>query len=491
MRDVMDDDDELLREYLARQSDRAFAELVGRHIDLVYSTACRIVRDANLAKDVTQAVFIQLARKARTIRSGHALPGWLYRVTRCQAANAVRDDRTRREREMEAMNMNSPEEESVATWHSILPHLDDAMRTLPAADQDALVLHFFEGRSWRDVGAALALSEDTAQKRASRALDKLRMYFQRRGIVASTVILGSAIAANAVHAAPAGLSSSVAAATLATAAPASTLSCLLESLLMKKAISAALLLALTGAVTLPFLLANADDAMASEPIMDPAPPRGLVLHYTFDNPATGGKIIDTSGSGNDGWVVGAAWKHDRRRGGVYQFHPPNQYIDVPNDASLNPSNLTLAAWIKTSGRGDTWRRIFDKSWTNGYALSIGGGYTRGNHYLGCAVIEIARTGLANSDLPVTDGQWHHVAVTYNGSEEAMYVDGVHQHRVAHWLGAVPTNSYNLTIGMNRVDPNPKYNEVGSSFDGLMDEAMIFNRALSPAEIERLFESQRK
>ncbi|HEU5396880.1 MAG TPA: sigma-70 family RNA polymerase sigma factor, partial [Verrucomicrobiae bacterium] len=357
------DDDQLLSEFVARQSETAFAELVARHIDLVYSTACRIVRDASLAKDVSQAVFLQLARKARTIRSGHALPGWLYRVTRCQAANAVRNDRTRREREREAMTMNSQTGDVVTTWNSILPHLDNAMNTLSAADQNALVLHFFEGRSWRDVGAALALSEDTAQKRASRALDKLRAYFQRRGIVASAALLGSAIAANAVHAAPAGLAATAASAAQA-AAPLSLLSLLWESLLMKKTLALALLLALSSTLIIPFLLAETDNAMASTPIMDPAPTRGLVLHYPFDNPVTGGKIIDTSGSGNDGWVVGASWKRDRHRGGVFQFSPPNQYIDVPNDVSLNPSNLTLAAWIKTSNHGETWRRIFDKSWTN-------------------------------------------------------------------------------------------------------------------------------
>ena len=86
-----------------------------------------MVQEATLAEDVTQTVFIQLARKAATIRSGNALPGWLYRVTRYQAVNALRKDRTRRRRETEAMNMSQIDAESSATWESLAPHIEDAM----------------------------------------------------------------------------------------------------------------------------------------------------------------------------------------------------------------------------------------------------------------------------------------------------------------------------------------------------------------------------
>jgi hypothetical protein len=92
---------------------------------------------------------------------------------------------------------------------------------------------------------------------------------------------------------------------------------------------------------------------------------------------------------------------------------------------------------------------------------------------------------------VTDGQWHHLAVTYNGAVEIFYVDGVPQKHLAWWQGRVPANSHDLTIGINLVDPNPQYNEVGASFDGLMDEPMMFNRGLLAEEIKSLFDSQRK
>jgi RNA polymerase sigma factor (sigma-70 family) len=488
-------DDELLQEYLARRSEKAFAELVTRHVNLVYSTAVRIVQDAALAKDVAQNVFILLARKAGTISSGHALPGWLYRVARCQAVNAVRDERVRREREMEAMNMKSGEENPTALWESIRPDLDKAMSTLSAADQNAVVLRFFEGRSWREIGGALALNEDAAQKRVSRALDKLRNYFQRRDLVTSSALVGSAIAANAVQATPAGLALTWAATAYASGAHSFSLLTLIQTLLMKKTTYAVLSAVLTAAITIPILMAKAQPQPRTS-VTKANLQQGLALHYTFDREPVAGQIPDASSAGNNGQVVGAQWKSDPQRGGVFQFSPPGQYIRVPNNDSLNSSNLTLAAWIKTSNRGDTWRRIFDKSFTNGFALSIGGGHGIGNTLQGKAVAEFGmavnnKKGFVRSDKAVTDGEWHHLAVTYNGTEQILYVNGVQQQRVAYWQGGVPANSFDLTIGMNLVDPNPAFNEVNASFDGLIDEPMIYNRALSSDEIKFLFESQRK
>ncbi|HEY3762820.1 MAG TPA: sigma-70 family RNA polymerase sigma factor [Verrucomicrobiae bacterium] len=491
------DDQELLSQYVDQQSEKAFADLVTRHIDLVYSTALRIVRDPGLAKDVTQSVFIQLAQKAPSIRSGHALPGWLYRVASSQAVNAVRNERTRREREMEAMTMKSPEPDTNAAWKAILPHLDDAMRTLKATEQNAIVLRFFEGRSWREVGDALSLNEDTAQKRVSRALDKLRIHFQRRGVVLSAVTIASIISANAAHAAPVGLASTVASASFATGAGSFSLSTYIHALIMKKTLAVLLFVVLAAAVITPVVVLKArksQSGLSVAGISGASVRQGLILDYKFDHGVEDGQITDASSAGNNGQIVGAQVISDPQRGSVIQFSPPNQYILVPNNPSLNSSNITLAAWIKTSNHGDTWRRVFDKNWTDGFALSISGGHTA-KPTPGMATLEIcqdAKDYAVRSDHPVTDGQWHQVAVTYDGAEEVLYVDGVAQKRgIKWWHGSVPSNSHDLTIGINLIDPNLKFNEVGASFDGLMDEPMMFNRALSANEIKFLFNSQRK
>ena len=86
------DDVERWREYAARDSQAAFEQIVDRHINLVYSTALRQVHDPQLAQEVTQAAFILLARKARSIRKGTILSGWLFKTARFAALQAVRNE---------------------------------------------------------------------------------------------------------------------------------------------------------------------------------------------------------------------------------------------------------------------------------------------------------------------------------------------------------------------------------------------------------------
>ncbi len=486
------DDRELLRDYVDRRSEGAFAELVGRHINLVYSTALRIVRDSDLAEDVSQSVFIQLARKAPTIRSGDALAGWLYRVTRCQAANAVRDDRSRRERETEAMNMTRTDVESSDGWQSILPHLDEAMSALDDEDQDAVLQRFFLGRSWREVGAAIAISEDAAQKRVSRALDKLRKSLIRQGLTVSSGALGLAIAANAVHAAPSGLAAAVTTASLigaggigGTAVAATTL----NTLLMKKTIvSIVAAVAVIAAVT-PIAISKFRQARANAPVTEKSLRRGLVLHMTFDRDETGtGRITDSSGSDNHGRPSGVSWTTDGKKGGAYEFTADGNEIVIANNKSVNPKQLTLASWIKTSFTDDKWRRIFDKSYSQGYALSIAGDWQQ-NKWRGLVSMEMGPgTHFILTKTIVTDGQWHHVVTTFDGTVEVLYVDGRPQSRL-QWQssGDAGATDFNLVIGCNR--SNLTENDLGVSFRGLIDEPMMWNRALSEKEVAFLYESQ--
>ncbi|HWX21845.1 MAG TPA: LamG-like jellyroll fold domain-containing protein, partial [Candidatus Binatia bacterium] len=220
---------------------------------------------------------------------------------------------------------------------------------------------------------------------------------------------------------------------------------------------------------------------------------GLVLYFSFDQPPENGVVRDESGLGNDGHVVGAQWTPQGRRAGAFQFDPTNSYIRVPNNDSLNPSRITLAAWIKTSRGGQLWRRIFDKDCSNGIALSVRGEFTPGQHRQGKLALEVGvgsgpgrGEAEVDSDGPVNDGLWHHVVTTCDGDEARCYVDGKLQASVAHWQSALPRNSFDLTIGINLANPNPRFDDIGTSFDGVMDEVMIFNRALSADEVRQLY-----
>jgi RNA polymerase sigma factor (sigma-70 family) len=209
------DDLELLREYVERQSEQAFAELVGRHVDIVYSTALRLVGDADLAKDVAQLAFTDLARQAKARAHIHLVAGWLYRRVRYAALDLLKSDRRRREREKAAMQLTELNSEGPSVWQDVAPLLEDAMSRLGRAEQDIVVLRFFQNKSLREVGRALGLTEDAARMRVSRALEKLRAFFHRKGVKVSLAVLAPALAANAVQAAPPGLAATLTAASLA------------------------------------------------------------------------------------------------------------------------------------------------------------------------------------------------------------------------------------------------------------------------------------
>jgi RNA polymerase sigma factor (sigma-70 family) len=223
-------DAQLLREYAERSCEPAFREIVTRHADLVYSAALRCVNSPDLACDIAQSVFTDLSRKARPLADKLAenasLVGWLYRSTRFAALNQLRDDRRRLAHERQAMEQLLSNSEPAPDWDRIRPVLDEAMDDLKDEDRDALLLRYFKNHDFRDVGRALGVSDDAAQKRVSRAVEQLREFFAKRGVTVGASGLVVVIAANAVQAAPAGLAVAIsttavlAGATLATTATA-------------------------------------------------------------------------------------------------------------------------------------------------------------------------------------------------------------------------------------------------------------------------------
>ncbi|MBE0544827.1 MAG: sigma-70 family RNA polymerase sigma factor [Verrucomicrobia bacterium] len=221
-------DAQLLRDYAERGAEAAFAKIVARHTDLVYSAALRQVYSPDLARDVTQSVFTDLARKARTVSANlspeASLVGWLYRGTRFAARDLHRNETRRTQRERQAMDQFLSAPETAPDWEQLRPVLDDAMSELDDTDRDAVLLRYFKNHDLRTVGATLGISDDAAQKRVSRAVERLREFFAKRGVTVGASGLAVVISANAVQAAPVGLALTISTAaaltgtTLATAA---------------------------------------------------------------------------------------------------------------------------------------------------------------------------------------------------------------------------------------------------------------------------------
>jgi RNA polymerase sigma factor (sigma-70 family) len=225
---MQDSDSELLRAYAEHGSEVAFAELVSRHINLVYSAALRQVNDAHLAQDVTQAVFFALACKAGKMRQTF-VPGWLYRSACFESAKLKRAAVRRQARERQVLEMQSSTAQSDPDWDALAPMLDEAMSQLGEKDRDALLIRYCQNRDLKAVGARIGASEDAAQKRVARALEKLRELLARRGLTLSAAALATALASQAVNAAPPGLAANVTASALAGAtAGATAISSLIE-----------------------------------------------------------------------------------------------------------------------------------------------------------------------------------------------------------------------------------------------------------------------
>lgn len=200
-------DRDLLSAYTRSGSESAFAELVTRHTNLVYSAALRQVRLEHLAEDVTQSVFILLARKAAQIRPEVILSGWLLRSTHYIAMDLIKSEFRRTMREQSAVHesLSSVESEIAAHWDEVAAQLDSILALMPEEDRDALALRYFENKSLEQVGQALGVSEDAAKKRVSRALDRLRVLLGKRKVTLSALALAAGLSARAVQAAPHGL----------------------------------------------------------------------------------------------------------------------------------------------------------------------------------------------------------------------------------------------------------------------------------------------
>jgi len=266
--DMSDTDLELLARYATRQAEDAFAELVRRHLNLVYSAALRQVRSPQLAEEVAQSAFVDLARNAARLRPDTILTAWLYQVTRRTAIDVVRREASRQLREQIATEMNAMNA-TAADWTHIEPLLDEAMHALDETDRAAVLLRYFENKSLREVGQALGASENAAQKRLSRAIESLREFFAKRGVTVGASGLLVVLTANAVQAAPVGLAVTVsttaalAGATIATTSIGTATKAIALTTLHKSFVAAALVAAVGTAIYEAHQISVAYDLNAS------------------------------------------------------------------------------------------------------------------------------------------------------------------------------------------------------------------------------------
>jgi RNA polymerase sigma factor (sigma-70 family) len=198
---------ELLQDYATSKSEDAFTSLVQRYTGLVYSAALRQLGDPQAAEEVAQVVFIIMARKAGSLPKKTVIPGWLWRTTRFVALNARRHEAHRRQTERDAVAFYRTETE--AAWISLAPIIDEALGGLGEKDRNAVILRFFDQKTFREIAQGLGTSEDGAQKRVSRALEKLRRILLKQGVMLSATVVAGAINAKAVAAAPSGLAATL------------------------------------------------------------------------------------------------------------------------------------------------------------------------------------------------------------------------------------------------------------------------------------------
>lgn len=235
---------------------------------------------------------------------------------------------------------------------------------------------------------------------------------------------------------------------------------------------------------------------ASAPVSVPVMPGNLstdlVFYFNSDSEPPAGKIHDSSGHGNDGQTTAVKWVVDGNRGGALVLSPTNSHIRVSNNESLNPSQFTLYAWIKTFRADHYWRRIFDKGlFHHDFALSVSGDwnkYKEPTKYRGFIEFEMPKSRGTRSRNSVADGQWHQIVGTYDGQDLRLYVDGQFQDK-AHSSSGSLGSDLDLVIG-GFTDPDPKYDDPDASFDGSLGDVMMFNRVLSPDEIAALYNSQK-
>jgi RNA polymerase sigma factor (sigma-70 family) len=298
----MTDSQKLLIEYAHSGSEAAFHELVARYIDLVYSTAVRLMDgDRHLAQDVAQTVFADFSRQAQKLSNEVMIGGWLHRHTCYIASSVRRSERRRQARERQAaVEMNAQQNHSEINLAGIGPILDEAINRLAEKDRAAILLRFFEQRDFHSIGRALGSSEDAAQKRVSRALGKLHSMLKHKGVVLSATALGTALAGEAVAAAPAGLAITISTTILTGTAGTGTTLTLMKLMTLTKIKAGLLGIMVVGgtAASLVAIQHNRENSRNQNELLHRQSDQ--IAQISADNQRLSNLLINTNGGNPDG-----------------------------------------------------------------------------------------------------------------------------------------------------------------------------------------------
>ena len=247
---MTESDLDLLARYSSQKAEDAFAEVVRRHLNLVYSAALRLVRSSHLAEEISQCTFLELAQHCPDLKPDTILSAWLYKVAHRLALNVLRRESRRRIREQNALDMNTLHAAD-SEWNEIAPLLEEAMLALSEADRTAVLLRYFENKPLREVGLEIGVSEDAAQKRITRAVETLRKLLRGRGIAITASSLTVLVSSNAVQAAPVGVINGILSALMTQSAVLHGTAALAKSLFMttsQKIICSAMVVVAAGSV---------------------------------------------------------------------------------------------------------------------------------------------------------------------------------------------------------------------------------------------------
>lgn len=392
---------ELLRDYAHGGSEAAFSILVARYVNLVYSAALRTARCPEDAQEITQVVFIILAQKAGRLRPNTVLSGWLYQTARLTAVNLLRRDIRRERREQEATMQPLENDTVVESWPQLYPILEDAMGELSEKDRNAIVLRFFEGKSFREVSIRLGGSENAAKKRVAHVLERLRKAFLKRGVASTAALLGEMLSAHAVEPAPTALAQSITITALAKSAPVSGSTLTLAKGTLKrmawaKAKTATIasgkaLLAATTLFTIWYLLSGPQSGLLGGPV---------TVGVAAGGPGTPGANLWVLKPDGSLWGMGDNWPSGPIGDGTAEPQPRLVRIGADRDWKDVAAGANYVIGLKRDGTLWTWGN-------NGYG-QLGDGNTQTRN-------RPARIGTDHDWVRIAAGGFHALALKSDGT----------------------------------------------------------------------------